>query len=79
MPRTKIRLPKSHRSFPIWAQYKDSLLVVNFTSKNRGTIWSKGDAIDCRLVGHYSEDWVSCFDKTCWEILPKGTVITLTI
>ncbi len=78
MSKTTITLPKGNPEFPLWARGIDDNQIVNFTREKKGVVWSEGDAT-AFPIGYISTDWISCFDKKCWEILPKGTVITTTI
>ena len=78
MAKTEIKLPKGNPKFPLWAKGIDDDQIVNFTSEKQGVVWSEGEAI-AFPIGYISADWISCFDKAYWEILPKGTVISTTI
>lgn len=61
--------------YPLLAKAKSSDYIVLFTASTEGVVLYGSEVYK---VGHFSADWISCWDTSLWQILPEGTTITLT-
>ena len=74
MTKTTIILPeKAESRFPLYAKNKTEMLIVRFDSEDCG-IAIVDDSSHYQPMEE-NTSWVSCFNKSTWEILPKGTVV----
>jgi hypothetical protein len=65
---------KASPDFPILMRDKKGAAIVLFTNCTTGTVIREGAL---NVVGEHSRNWAPTGDLTVWEMLPRGTKITL--
>lgn len=66
----------SEEAFQLLARHKQWGFVVLFIDYREGVVVS--DSLK-RNFGYHTDGWVNCMDNEAWEILPKGTKVTLEV
>jgi|GEM_PF-3197586 hypothetical protein len=86
MIKTEIKMPPnaSQPLFPLLARLRDNIsspescgTVVLFTDQNTGVVILTSNKLF--LLGECSSNWAAVSSTQIWEILPKGTEITVTV
>ena len=62
-------------TFPVLCKYKESDFTVMFNDYTCGTVVHSNESEV--IVGTYRSNWYKWNDKKYWEVLPKGTTVTL--
>jgi hypothetical protein len=76
--RLKIQSPTTKITFPLLARAADGAgYTVLFDSENAGTVvQTEGKRY---YLGYFTTTWFDVNETTRWEILPKGSEITLKV
>ncbi len=74
---TEIDFVGQGNQFPLYAQSNKNKSIWKFLSHNEGVVTIETDS--SRRVGVTSNNLHDCTNEDYWRILPKGTVLTVTI